>query len=168
MLKKKTLLIKALSRLSVLITVSENVECKICQSYTLIHETILTYSVRLVFNISNKLQTKDKIVDNLLTNLIKAFSSETQHAALLTFSLVFNQLCIHDIESIKENNVFNMSVDCDVRKSQKSASIFNKIKIKMSSLKEIASTQHKYKASQQLVLSLNLELVTLRLFKKSL
>ena len=74
----------------------------------------------------------------MLINLIKVFSLETQHAALLTFSLTFNQLCIHDTESMKENDVFNMSVNYDVRKSQKDVSIFNKIEIKISSLKEIA------------------------------
>ena len=90
MLKKKASLTKVLLRLSVLVTVSENVECKICQSYTLICETISTYPVKSVFNISDESQTKDKIVDNSLINLIKAFSSEMQHAALSTFSLAFN------------------------------------------------------------------------------
>ena len=85
---------------------------------------------------------------------------------LSTFSSAFNQLHIYNIESIKENNVFNMSVNHDVRKSQKDVSIFNKIEIKMSSLKEIAFTQHKCKASQLLVLSLNSELAALRSFKK--
>ena len=138
---------KALSRLSVSVTVSENIECKTYQSHTLICETILTYSVRLVFNIFNESQIKDKIIDNLLVNLIKAFSSETQHAALSTFSLTFDLMCIYNIESMKENNIFNMSVNHSVRKSQKDVSIFNKIKIKMSSLQEITFRQHKYKAS---------------------
>ena len=89
-----------------------------------------------------------------------------QYTVLSTFFLAFNQLCIHDIESIKENNVFNMSVNHDMRKSQKDASIFDKIEIKMSSLKEIAFTQYKCETSQQLVLSSDLELTALRLFKK--
>ena len=50
-------------------------------------------------------------------NLIKAFSSELQHAVLLIFSLTFDQLCIYNIESIKENNVFNMLVNHSVRES---------------------------------------------------
>ena len=75
-------------------------------------------------------------------------------------------MCIHNIESIKENNVFDILVNHDVRKSYEGASIFDKVEIKMSSLKEIISTQHKHKTSQQLVLSLNLELAALRLFKK--
>ena len=90
MSKKKVSLIKTMLRLSVSVTISENIECKICQSYTLIYETIFTYSVKLVFSIFNESQTKDKIVNNSLINLIKAFSLETQHAALLTFSLTFN------------------------------------------------------------------------------
>ena len=100
-------------------------------------------------------------------NLIKAISSGTQHAALSTFSSTFDQLCIHNIESIKENNVFDMSVNCSVRKSQKDACIFNKVEIKISSLKEIASIEHKHKASQQLVPSSDSELAALSLFKKS-
>ena len=67
---------KVLSRLSVSVTVSENVVCNICQSHTLICETILTYSVRSVFDIFNESQIKDKIINNLLANLIKAFSLE--------------------------------------------------------------------------------------------
>ena len=90
MLKKKASLIKAQLRLSAPVTISENVEYKTYQSHTLICKTILTHSIKLVFNISDKSQIKDKIVNNLLMNLIKAFSSGTQHAALLTFSLAFN------------------------------------------------------------------------------
>ena len=75
-------------------------------------------------------------------------------------------MCIYNTESIKENNVFDMSVNHDVRKSQKDVSIFNKIEIKRSSSKEITFTQHKHEALQQLVPSLNLELAALRLFKK--
>ena len=137
---------KALLRLSVLITISENVECKTYQSHTLIYKTILTHFVESVFDISYKLLTKDKIVDNLLVNLIKAFSSGMQHAALLTFSLTFDYLHIYDTESMKENNVFDILVNHNVRKSQKGTSIFDKIKIKMSSLKEVASIQHKCEA----------------------
>ena len=74
MSKKKASLTITLLRLSVLITVSENIECKIYQLCTLIHETILTYFIKLVFNIFDDLQTKDKIVSNSLANLIKAFS----------------------------------------------------------------------------------------------
>ena len=74
---------------------------------------------------------------------------------------------IHDTESIKENNIFNILVNHDVRKNQKGASIFDKIKIKMSSLKEIAFTQYKYEASQYLVFSSDSELAALRSFKKS-
>ena len=59
-----------------------------------------------------------------------------------------------------------MSVNCDVRKRQKDTSIFNKVEIKMSSLKEITFTQHKCEALQQLVPSLDLKLAALRLYKK--
>ena len=74
--KKESFAHKSTIKIICLITVSENVECKTYQSHTLIYKTILTHSVKLVFNIFNKSQTKDKIVDNLLINLIKAFSSE--------------------------------------------------------------------------------------------
>ena len=67
---------------------------------------------------------------------------------------------------MKENNVFNMSVNHDVRKSQKAVSIFDKVEIKIDSLKEITFTQYKHKALQQLVLSSDLKLAALRSFKK--
>ena len=54
MSKKKASLIKAQSRLFVLVTISENIKHKTYQSCSLIYETILTYSVELVFNISDK------------------------------------------------------------------------------------------------------------------